>query len=107
MEEKTNVHFEFELVESSSYAERRAVKLNSGDYPDVIKDGLTVTEIVRYGKDRLIIPLEDMQEKYCPQLMAAYDSDYGKPGGYEGYLPPCRTATYTPLFPAAWPPSSA
>ena len=81
MEEKTNVHFEFELVESSSYAERRAVKLNSGEYPDVIKDGLTVTEIVRYGKDGLIIPLEDMQEKYCPQLMAAYDSDYGKTVG--------------------------
>ena len=64
MEEKTNVHFEFELVESSSYTERRAVKLNSGDYPDVIKDGLTVTEIIRYGSDGLIIPLEDMQKKY-------------------------------------------
>ena len=81
MEEKTNVHFEFELVESSSYTERRAVKLNSGDYPDVIKDGLTVTEIIRYGSDGLIIPLEDMQKKYCPQLMAAYDSDYGKTVG--------------------------
>ncbi len=79
MEEKTNVHFEFELVESSSYTERRAVKLSSNsDMPDVIKDGLTVTEIIRYGSDGLIIPLEDMQEKYCPQLMAAYDSEFGK-----------------------------
>ncbi len=78
MEEVTNVHFDFELVESSTYGEKRAVKLNSGDYPDVIKDGLSVTEIVRYGSDGVIIPLEEMQEKYCPQLMAAYDSDYGK-----------------------------
>ena len=78
MEEVTNVHFDFELVESSTYSEKRAVKLNSGDYPDVIKDGLSVTEIVRYGSDGVIIPLEDMQEKYCPQLMAAYESDYGK-----------------------------
>ena len=78
MEEVTNVHFEFELVESSTYGEKRAVKLNSGDYPDVIKDGLSVTEIVRYGSDGVIIPLEEMQEKYCPQLMAAYESDYGK-----------------------------
>ena len=78
MEEVTNVHFDFELVESSTYGEKRAVKLNSGDYPDVIKDGLSVTEIVRYGSDGVIIPLEEMQEKYCPQLMAAYESDYGK-----------------------------
>lgn len=44
MEEVTNVHFEFELVESSTYSEKRAVKLNSGDYPDVIKDGLSVRD---------------------------------------------------------------
>ena len=69
MEEVTNVHFEFELVESSTYAEKKSVKLGSGDYPDIIKDGLSATEIIRYSNDGILIPLEEMQEKYCPNLM--------------------------------------
>ena len=32
MEDTTNVHFEFELVESSTYAEKKSVKMTSGDY---------------------------------------------------------------------------
>ena len=78
MEETTNVHFEFELVESSTYSERRTVKLTSGDLPDIIKDGLSVTEIVRYANDGLIIRLDEMQDKYCPALTEAMDSEYGK-----------------------------
>ena len=78
MEEVTNVHFEFELVESSTYAEKKSVKLGSGDYPDIIKDGLSATEIIRYSNDGILIPLEEMQEKYCPNLMKKMESDYGK-----------------------------
>ena len=78
MEDTTNVHFEFELVESSTYAEKKSVKMTSGDYPDIIKDGLSVTEIVRYAKDGVLIPLEEMQEKYCPNLLEKMDSEYGK-----------------------------
>ncbi len=78
MEDVTNVHFEFELVESSSYAEKKTIKMGSGDYPDIIKDGLTATEIIRYANDGVLIPLEEMQEKYCPNLMEKMESDYGK-----------------------------
>ena len=78
MEETTNVHFEFELVESSTYGERRSVKLASGDLPDIIKDGLSVTEVVRYANDGLIIRLDEMQDKYCPALIEAMNSEYGK-----------------------------
>lgn len=78
MQETTNVNIEWELVESSTYAEKRAIKLGSGDLPDVVKDGLTVTEIVRYGGEGTFLQLDEMQAKYCPNLMAAFDSEYGK-----------------------------
>ena len=79
MEEKTNVHLEFELVESSTYADRRPIRLSSGDdLPDIIKDGLTVTEIIRYANDGLIIPLDELQEQYAPNFMNAMNSEYGK-----------------------------
>lgn len=77
MEETTNVHIEWELVESSTYTERRNVMINSGVYPDVIKNGLTVTELMRYGSEGVFIPQEDLQEKYCPQLMALYEEQEG------------------------------
>ena len=78
MEETTNVHFEFELVEGSTYGERRSIRLTSGDLPDIIKDGLSVTEVVRYANDGLIIRLDEMQDKYCPALTEAMNSEYGK-----------------------------
>lgn len=79
MEETTNVHLEFELVESSTYTDRRAIKLSStDDLPDVIKDGLTVTEIIRYANDGLIVPLDELQEQYAPNFMNAMNSEYGK-----------------------------
>lgn len=78
MEEVTNVHFEFELVEGSIYGEQKSIRLTSNDLPDIIKDGLSATELVRYSTDGILIPLEEMQEKYCPNLMEKMESDYGK-----------------------------
>lgn len=79
MEEETNVHLEFELVEASTFADRLALKLSSGeDLPDIIKNGLTPTSTIRYANDGLIIPLEELQEKYAPHFMEAMSSDYGK-----------------------------
>ena len=73
MEETTNVHIEWELVEDTAYAERRGIRLQSGDLPEVVMNGLTLSEIIRYGSDGAFLQLEDYQEKYCPQLMAAYE----------------------------------
>lgn len=77
MEETTNVHIEWELIESSTYSERRNVMMNSGNYPDVIKNGLTVTELMRYGSEGILIDQKQLQEDYCPLLMALYDEQKG------------------------------
>ncbi len=73
MEATTNVHIEWELVEDSTYNDRKTLILTSGSYPDVIMNGVTVEELIRYGDEGVFIPLEDLQEKYCPQLMTAYE----------------------------------
>ena len=72
MEETTNVHIEWELVEDTTYSERRSVRLTSNDLPEVVMNGLSVSEIIRYGTGGTFRPLEELQEQYCPQLMAAY-----------------------------------
>ncbi len=77
MEETTNVHIDWELLESSTYSERRNVMMNSGNYPDVIKNGLTVTELMRYGSEGILIDQKQLQEDYCPLLMALYDEQKG------------------------------
>ena len=73
MEEVTNVHFEWELIEGSTYQERKNVMINSGTLPDIIKDGLSVLELARYGQDGLFIDVGDMQQQYCPQLVHFYE----------------------------------
>ncbi len=73
MEAETNVHLEWELVEDSTYNDRKTLVLGSGTYPDIISSGITVQELVRYSSDGVFIPVDEMQEKYCPQLMKAYE----------------------------------
>lgn len=73
MEKTTNVHFEWELIENSTYQERKNVMINSGSLPDIIKDGMSVLEVARYGQEGLLIETGELQEKYCPQLMHFYD----------------------------------
>mgnify|MGYP005807466645 CR=1 FL=1 len=73
MEEVTNVHFEWELIEGSTYQERKNVMINSGTLPDIIKDGLPVLELARYGQAGLFIDVGDMQQQYCPQLVHFYE----------------------------------
>ena len=43
--------------------------INSGSLPDIIKDGMSVLEVARYGQEGLLIETGELQEKYCPQLM--------------------------------------
>ena len=73
MERVTNVHFEWELIEGSTYQERKNVMINSGTLPDIIKDGMSVLELARYGQEGLFIEIGELQEKYCPQLMHFYE----------------------------------
>lgn len=60
-EEKTNVHVDWELIPSSSLAEKRSLTLASGDYPEVFFGvGITKEEEMTYGPEGVFLPLEDL-----------------------------------------------
>lgn len=65
MEEKTNVHVEWEVLPEQSAAEKLNLVLASGDYPDVIMDApLSTAQLMIYGKQGVFLPLNDLIEKY-------------------------------------------
>lgn len=65
LEEKTNVHLEWEVAPEATFQEKLNVSLASGDYPDVLI-GMDVSAVQQsiYGKDGVFLPLNDMIEKY-------------------------------------------
>lgn len=65
IEDKTNIHIEWELVPVSVAAEKLNLTLASGDLPDVIMMmDVTPEQLALYGKQGEIIPLNDYIEKY-------------------------------------------
>lgn len=72
MEKATGVNFKFDLVETESLAERKALLLGSGDLPDVIAGvEFTDAELLQYGGMGAFLPLEDyINEEYMPNMTA-------------------------------------
>lgn len=69
LENDTNVIIEWENIPDSDYAEKKNLLLASGDLPDAFYGaGFSDYELITYGKDGTIIPLEDLIEEYAPNL---------------------------------------
>jgi putative aldouronate transport system substrate-binding protein len=75
-EELTNIHVEWETPGKENVAERKNLVLASGDLPDFfIKGVLTDSDLIKYGSDGTLIPLEPYMDKWTPginKLMATY-----------------------------------
>lgn len=66
--EGTNVNIEWQLSPSSDWAEKRNLLLAaSRDLPDVMLK-VTASDVVTYGSQGVFIPLEELIEKYAPNL---------------------------------------
>lgn len=65
LEEKTNIHIEWEVAPNKTADEKLNITLASGDYPEVIM-GFAVKPVQQalYGKDGVFLPLNDLIEKY-------------------------------------------
>ncbi|KRF21676.1 extracellular solute-binding protein [Paenibacillus sp. Soil787] len=77
-EEKFNVKFQWQTVPFDGAAEKRQISLASGDYPDLYMlipwvDKFSQTDILRYSQQGVIIPLDDLINKYAPNVKAALD----------------------------------
>lgn len=72
LEEKTNIKIAWDLVPNNALEERKQLMLASGDYPEVILQGnLTREEQMKYGKQGVFIPLNDLIDKYAPNIKQA------------------------------------
>lgn len=69
LEEKTGVHINWKNYTSDSFNEKRNLAIASGDLPDAIMDaGYTDYELLQLGTDGTIVPVEELIEKYMPNL---------------------------------------
>jgi len=68
-EELTNVHIEWTEVQDSAWNEKLNLVFASGDLPDAIYPSVNDDALIlRYGSQGQIIPLEDLIEKWAPNL---------------------------------------
>ncbi|MFB5662667.1 ABC transporter substrate-binding protein [Alteribacillus sp. HJP-4] len=82
MEDEYNIDFEFETTswDGTAANERRQISLASGDYPDVYYlipwvDQFSPSDLIRYGKQGVLLPLNDLIEEHAPNLQAVLDED--------------------------------
>jgi len=72
--QNANILIDFRSVLGDDLTEKRISSLASGNYPDMFfKTMFEGTELEKYGKQGIFIPLEDLIRKYAPNLTARLD----------------------------------
>jgi putative aldouronate transport system substrate-binding protein len=75
-EESTNITIDWQMLAPEVYSEKRNLLLASNDLPDAfLNSKFTDSELVKYGTDGTLIPLEDLIEEYAPNLAAIFDAN--------------------------------
>ena len=75
LEEQTGVHIKWKNYTSDAFIEKRNLAMASGDLPDAILDaGFNDHDLLKLGKDGAIIPVEDLIEKYMPNLQKVLEA---------------------------------
>lgn len=73
-EQDTNIAITWENLPDQVYQEKKNLLLASDDMPDVLfNTGLADSDIVQYGDNGTLVPLEGLIEDYAPTLTAILD----------------------------------
>ncbi len=80
IEEKFNIKFKFETIPSDGAKEKRQISLASGDYPDAYIlthyiDQFSQSDLLKFGQQGVIVPLNDLIDQYAPNIKAALGSN--------------------------------
>ncbi|WP_336758232.1 ABC transporter substrate-binding protein [Paenibacillus sp. USHLN196] len=71
LESKTNIKIEWENIPDTDFTEKKNLLLASGNLPDAFYGaGFSDYELINYGEDGTILPLEDLIDEYAPNLKA-------------------------------------
>ncbi|MGG1515585.1 hypothetical protein ABE504_09255 [Paenibacillus oryzisoli] len=73
LEEKTNVHIEWENYPAQSYVDKKNLLLAANEVPDAFfgSSAFTMDDANKYGSKGTVIPLDDLISKYAPNYQAA------------------------------------
>lgn len=76
-----NIQFEWETttMDGNAAKEKRQIALASGDYPDLFMlipwvDQFTQLDLLKFGQQGVLIPLNDLIKQYGPNIQAALDN---------------------------------
>ncbi|WP_407669841.1 type 2 periplasmic-binding domain-containing protein [Paenibacillus albus] len=80
VEDKFKMKINWELNPSDGAKEKRQISLASGDYPDAYMlpayiDQFSQADVLKYGKQGVLMPLNDLIDQYAPNIKAALESD--------------------------------
>lgn len=80
IEKKMNIKFKWTTVPYDGAAEKRQISLAGGDYADLYMlipwvDKFTQIDLIRFGQQGVVLPLNDLIEKYAPNVKAALDQN--------------------------------
>ncbi len=74
--EKTNIKVEYEGIPTNVWEEKKNLILASGKLPDIFfGGGLSDSDIVKYGKQGMLIPLEKLIDDYAPNVKKLLDKN--------------------------------
>ena len=80
LEKQFDIDFDWQTTtyDGSVAGEKRQVSLASGDYPDAYflvpwVDAFSRNEILKYGQQGVLVPLEDLIDEYAPNLKERFD----------------------------------
>ncbi|MFD0693559.1 extracellular solute-binding protein [Paenibacillus sp. GCM10027628] len=79
LEQKFNIKFNWTTVPFDGAPEKRQISLASGDYPDMFLlvpyiDHFTQSDLLRYGQQGVFLPLNDLIDKYAPNIKKTLDT---------------------------------
>ncbi len=80
LEQKFNAKFNWEIISMDGAKEKRQISLASGDYPEAYiltayVDQFSQSDVLKYGKQGVFVPLNDLIDQYAPNIKAAMEED--------------------------------
>lgn len=75
-DEGTGVDVQYECINAKVWEEKKNLVLASGDLPDIFfGGGLSNGDIAKYGSMGVLVPLEDLIDKYAPNIKKLFDEN--------------------------------
>lgn len=79
-EEKTNVKVNYEQIPEESFTEKKNLMLATGNYPDAfLMGGFSKADEVTYGEQGILIPLNDLIDKYGYYIKKVFEEQESLP----------------------------